>query len=170
MIQSYFGNGKGKTTASIGAAIRCAGSGKKVVFVQFLKNGDSSEIDVLKKTPNIDCVFSQERYALYDNLDEKRTDALSKAYNKMLFEEVAQRSSSYDMIVLDEVLDAVEFGYIEEEKLTDFLCRQKESIEIVLTGHKLPKGIGAVSDYISQISAIAHPATKGAGARKGIEY
>ena len=170
MIQAYYGNGKGKTTAAIGSAVRCAGCGNKVLFVQFLKNNDSSEFRVLAEIDRVDILYSQERYALYDNMNGDRAAALSEAYGKFLFEEVKIKSSSYQMIILDEVLDAVRYGYIDETEFLKLICGIKENTEIILTGHCLSEKIADVSDYISEIREICHPYTKGTLPRRGIEF
>lgn len=170
MIQTYFGNGKGKTTAAVGSAVRCAGCGNKVLFVQFLKNNDSAEIKVLEKINVIDVLCSDEHYELYDNLNKDRTPALTKAYNKLLFEDAKSKADSYQMIILDEILDAIEYGYIDENNLLELLAEIKVHSEIILTGHTLTEKIADVSDYISEIKEISHPYTKGASPREGIEF
>ncbi|MBO5021399.1 MAG: cob(I)yrinic acid a,c-diamide adenosyltransferase, partial [Clostridia bacterium] len=125
MIQTYFGNGKGKTTAAVGSAVRCAGCGNKVLFVQFLKNNDSAEFNVLSEIKSIDVLYSNEYYELYDNLNKDRTPALTKAYNKLLFEDAKSKAGSYQMIILDEILDAVEYGYVDENNLLELLAEIK---------------------------------------------
>lgn len=170
MIQSYFGNGKGKSTAAIGAAIRCIGCDQKVLFVEFLKNNDSAEFKVMDTLENIDILFSNEHYELYDNEKSELTPKFTDAYTKLLFEETAKISKDYQMIVLDEILDAVEFGYIEEKIFIKLLNEWKQKTEIILTGHKLPESIADVSDYISEIREINHPYSLGTPSRKGIEY
>ena len=170
MIQTYFGNGKGKTTAAVGSAVRCAGCGNKVLFVQFLKNNDSAEFKVLEVIKGIDVLCSDERYELYDNRNKDRTSALAKAYNKLLFEAAKSKADSYQMIILDEILDAVEFGYIDENELVKLLSGLKSHSEIILTGHNLTQRIADVSDYISEIKEISHPYTKGVSPREGIEF
>ncbi len=170
MIQTYFGNGKGKTTAAVGSAVRCAGCGNKVLFVQFLKNNDSAEFNVLSEIEGIDVLYSNEYYELYDNLNKNRTPALTKAYNKLLFEDTKNKSASYQMIVLDEILDAVEYGYVDEKNLLELLAEIKVHSEIILTGHNLTEKIADVSEYISEIKEISHPYTKGVSPREGIEF
>ena len=170
MIQTYFGGGKGKTTAALGLAIRCIGCGNKVLFVQLLKNNNSAEFKALEEIKNIDVLCSDEHYELYDNLNKDRTLALSKAYSKLLFEDVKRKAGSYQMIVLDEILDAVEFGYIAEDELLSLISEIKLNSEIILTGHNITEKISKISDYISKINEIKHPYTKGVLAREGIEY
>ena len=170
MIQIYFGDGKGKTTASIGAAIRCAGCGNSVLFVQFLKNNDSSEFNTLEKINGIDALCSSEHYALFDNLNKDRTTILSKAYKELLFVDVKSKADSYQMIVLDEILDAVDYGYIEEDELLGLLSKLKERSEVILTGHILTEKIADISDYISEVKAVKHPYANGVLPREGIEF
>lgn len=170
MIQTYFGDGKGKTTASIGAAMRCAGYGNRVLFVQFLKNSESSEFNTLKNINGIDVLCSSEQYALFDNTNSSRTPILSKAYNELLFVDVKGKAESYQMIVLDEILDAVSYGYIIEDELIKLLSALKHDLEVVLTGHILTEKIVSVSDYISEVKAVKHPYTNGALPREGIEF
>lgn len=170
MIQTYFGNGKGKTTAAVGSAVRCAGCRNKVLFVQFLKNNDSAEFNVLSEIKGIDVLYSNEYYELYDNLNKDCTPALTKAYNKLLFEDAKSKADSYQMIILDEILDAIEYGYIDENNLLELLSEIKVHSEIILTGHTLTEKIADVSDYISEIKEISHPYTKGVSPREGIEF
>ena len=170
MIQTYFGNGKGKTTAAVGSAVRCDGCGNKVLFVQFLKNNDSAEFKVLEKIECIDVLCSDEHYELYDNRNKDRTPALTKAYNKLLFEDTKNKADNYQMIILDEILDAVEYGYIGEDNLLELLAALKAHSEIILTGHNLTEKIADVSEYISEIKEISHPYTKGVSPREGIEF
>ncbi len=170
MIQTYFGNGKGKTTSAIGSAIRCVGCKNKVLFVQFLKNNESAEFKILECVDGIDVVFSKEHYSLYDNLDKEKTTAFSKAYRKLVFEDVAEISKKYQMIIFDEILDVVDFGYINENELVKYISSLGSRSEVIMTGHKISEKIIEISDYVSEIKEIKHPFNKGVTSRKGIEY
>lgn len=170
MIQCYFGNGKGKTSAAVGSAIRCAGCGGRVLFVQFLKNNESSECEILNSIDLIDVICSKETYKLYDNLNRERAKVFQTAYRKLLFDQVSQSAPSYQMIILDEILDAVQFGFIKEEELLEFLNQLKNQSELILTGHTMTEKLTCISDYISEIKEICHPYQKGVLPRKGIEY
>lgn len=165
MLQFYYGDGKGKTSCAVGCAVRAAGAGLKVLFVQFFKNGASSEIAVLEKTENIDCAFADVQYSLFN--DENK-DELCRSYNKLLLQ-ILEKAKKYDMIILDEGSDALEYGYAERENF-EKLLRLRGEKEIILTGHTAQKEIIENADYISEIKAIKHPYSLGVKARKGIEY
>ena len=170
MIQTYFGYGKGKTTSAIGSAIRCTGCGNKVLFVQFLKNNDSSEINVLEKIDGIDTLHSEECYKLFDNLNTECKDRLSKAYTRLLFEDVRSIAQAYRMIVLDEILDAVALGVLSEDKLISFLQHKPYGLEIIMTGHDISERMLGMADYATQMNKVKHPMDEGKIAREGIEY
>lgn len=170
MVQSYFGLGKGKTTAAVGAAVRAAGSGKKVFFTGFLKNGDSSELNILKNLENVDVILPNAEYIMFEKLTDERIAKRSAAYEQLLFEELPQKSKHYDMIVLDEVLDIIEFKYINEEEFLNRIAEWKNDKEIILTGHNISERVAMISDYLSKVDALKHPYNQGAPARRGIEY
>ena len=169
MVHLYYGDGKGKTTAAIGSAIRFIGSGGKVLFTSFLKNGDSSEIESLKAIKDIKCIFCEEKYNLFDNLDESKDKRLKDAYQK-LFYKAEELSKDYGMIILDEFIDAIDFGYIDENYFKEALLKLNEKAEIIITGHTLKEEYLDLFDYISEIKCIKHPYQKGVKPRKGIEY
>ena len=170
MIQCYFGNGKGKTTASVGATIRYLGCEKRVLYVSFLKDGTSSELEILKQLPNLEVKIPPVVYRLYDNYNPQKTEALSKAYTCFFCEELQQVAPLFDMIVLDEILDTVSFGYLSEARFLELVHSWSKQSEIILTGHQLPKRIAEICDYISEVSSVKHPYDLGKPSRKGIEY
>lgn len=170
MIQCYFGSGKGKTTASVGAAVRYLGCKKNVLYVSFLKDGTSSELEILKNLPGVALLIPPVSYRLYDNCNPEKTEQLTRAYTQYFEKELCHIAPKYDMIVLDEILDVVSFGYLSEMLLTDFLKQWNKTAEIVLTGHCLSPKIAEICDYISEISSKRHPYEKGIKSRKGIEY
>ena len=134
MIQTYFGNGKGKTTAAVGSAIRFAGCENKVLYAEFLKNNASSELTILKCMKNVEVLSSDECYNLFDNLKEERTKDLTCAYTKLL-QCVKEKAGSVKMIVLDEVLDALDFNYLDEDEFINVLeMPLTEAIEKVMNG------------------------------------
>ena len=170
MIQCYYGNGKGKTTSAIGSVIRCVGCGQKVLFVGFLKDIDSAEFKVLESLESVDLLFSDEHYNLFDNYKPELTPKFKKAYTTLLFGETKTIAGDYQMIVLDEILDAVEFGYIEKRDFIKLLGEWNFGGEVILTGHKLPDDILRLCSYVSEVREVIHPYTKGISSRKGIEF
>lgn len=170
MIQSYYGNGKGKTSLAVGSAIRFLGCGKKVVYAEFLKNGASSELNILKGLKNTLVLTCDVCYNLFDNLKSENTKALKQAYEKFLFDDIKNKIEEFNMLVLDEVLDAINFGYIDETKFLKFLDEIKDKTEIILTGHVIKDKILDVSDYVSNVDEVKHPYKKGVLPREGIEF
>lgn len=169
MIQIYCGDGKGKTTAAVGAAVRAAGSGLRVVFAQFLKDGSSSEIVALRAL-GIDCRFAAETYALFSRPTPEKQARLRAAYNELL-RTLAADAADYDMLVLDEVLDALQLSLADETCMQPLLAlAQGTDRELLLTGRQAPPAIAGAAHYISRITAVRHPYASGTPARRGIEY
>ena len=170
MIQCYFGNGKGKTTASVGAAIRYLGCNKKVLYVSFLKNATSSELNILKNLPGLTLKIPPVSYQLFDNRNAEKNKEFFDAYTMFFQEELNKMASEFDMIVLDEILDVLKFSYLSQDLFSNYLKSWSKTTEIVLTGHRITPQIFELCDYVSEISAHKHPYEKGMAARKGIEF
>lgn len=165
ILHIYHGNGKGKTTAAVGLAIRAAGAGLNVMFVQFLKNGNSSENKILKQINNI-CVICCEvcnKFTFRMNDEEKA--AVTERHNDMINQ--AFRSSA-DVIILDEFLDAYNKNMTDRKISGNMIL--SDNREIILTGRNPAEIFLEHADYISEIKAVRHPYEKGITARKGIEY
>lgn len=165
MIQCYFGDGKGKTTAAVGQALRMAGAGKKVMVIQFLKDGFSSENKMLEK-----CgvkVIAQKLPAMFvDMNDPKMIKEVSLLVNQLF----ASIDESYDGIILDELLDAISLSLINEQLVYDRLISLKNNHEVILTGRMPSYKIKTILDYSSEIKKRKHPYDRGILARKGIEF
>lgn len=169
-IHIYEGDGKGKTTCAVGLSIRCAGSGKKVLFTQFLKDGTSNELKILKTIEQID-VFSAKKHFGFTFLMDEKEKKEAKEYYQHYFDEIIERTkmNTYDMIVLDELIAAYNLQFVDQKKVIDFLLKKKEDSEIILTGRDPAKEITDLCDYHSQIFKRKHPFDQGIGARDGIE-
>lgn len=170
MLQIYYGNGKGKTSAAVGSAIRAAGADMKVLFVQFFKNGDSSEIKILKSTKNIHLLWPKVGYSLFEKPEDLLNKARREAYNELLFYELPEKFSNCDMLILDEVIDALKLGVADYDRFLSLITKLKDTKEIILTGHYADEGLFQSAEYISEIKEIKHPYKSGVSARKGIEY
>ena len=173
MIHIYCGNGKGKTTAATGLAVRAAGSGKRVLFVQFFKDGSSCEIDELDRLERIDCMYYPVNLGFFKNMSEK-TRIQAKQEYQALFERAIDRFLEEDMqmIVLDEIMSVYKYNLIDRERVLEFLRGKKGNvdIEVVLTGRDPAPELLELGDYVSEIKKIKHPYDLGITARKGIEY
>lgn len=169
LIHIYHGTGKGKTTASLGLLLRMAGKGEKVIFSQFLKCGDSHEIQALKELKNVEILCCPKPHGFYIALsDEERAEVKAEAV--LLFEKIKENGENASLIVMDEILDAVNLDLIKEEDLIDFSIKQKQFSEIVLTGRNPSDNLREAADYITNMEKEKHPFDKGLPAREGIEY
>lgn len=160
MIQIYYGFGKGKTTAAIGQALRACGAGKSACVYAFLKDNSSSE-----RLARCDVEFyptPQKLPFLFKMSDEEKAEYAAFA-QKMLADAL---SSDYDVIVLDEFLDAVSLFDFDYIKLLSF----SPDKEYVITGHTEIAPLFEKADYITEFKKIRHPFDNGASARQGIEF
>lgn len=167
MLQIYCGDGKGKTTASLGLAVRMAGAGMKVVFVQFMKGGETAELETLKLVSNIDVVRCDRNYGFYSTLSESDKAELTACHNELLDKAF---SGNYDAVILDELNCAYNYGLMDREKAKNLILGSKDRIEIILTGRDPDAVFTDAADLISEIKCVRHPYQKGIQARKGIEY
>lgn len=171
MIHIYCGDGKGKTSAAIGLAVRAAGTGMKVLFARFLKNEYSGELKVLDAVPQIEVIHLERSYGFFSTLSEKEKAEVKEMYLG-LWNKIRDRVSSgeYDMLVIDEFMAAYNYGLIPHEEGVRFLEEKPEEMEIVLTGRDPDKELVKLADYVSEIRKIKHPFDRGITARRGIEY
>ncbi len=181
LIHIYTGDGKGKSTAAAGLAVRCAGSGGRVLYTQFLKDGTSGELKELKKIDNIDLLLCDKCFGFTFLMDEQTKNGAS-AYYEQHFSHVirtvlnaaaakneAGEYAGYQMLVLDEAIGAVGTGMLKEAALVDFLKNKPEELEVVLTGRDPSEQLIRLADYVSEIKKIKHPYDRGIGSRMGIE-
>ena len=168
-VHIYYGNGKGKTTAAAGLAIRFSATGGKTVFCQFLKNGTSGEIGVLSEIKNTECLFCEENFGFTWEMSPQQRKKAGQVYLELL-KNAADRCGENGMLVLDELLDVVSAGLIEEEKVYNIICNIKNNTEIIITGHSVCDKLFSVGDYITCMKKEKHPFDCGLQARKGIEY
>lgn len=170
-IQVYTGNGKGKTTASLGLSIRAAGNGLKVAFVQFLKGRDTSELAIIDKIDNIEIFRAPKCTKFFNTMNQEEKDSL-KSNTLALFNEASEWviNGKYDLIVFDEILGTMTNQLISKEKLLKVLDNKNECVEVVLTGRNAPKWLVEKADLVSEIVPIKHYMNEGVMGRKGIEY
>jgi cob(I)alamin adenosyltransferase len=163
------GNGKGKTTAAFGQALRAVGQGYKVFVVQFMKGRKYGEFKAAKKyLPDItvrlsglDSFVMRENLALVDiELAEKGLQSAQKAIG----------SGKYDMVILDEINVALDFKLIDLKKVTDLIRNKPAGLDLILTGRYAPPQIIKLADTVSEIKEVKHHYAAGIKDRIGIEY
>lgn len=169
LIHIYCGDGKGKTTAAVGLAVRAAGAGKNVVFTQFFKDGSSSEISQLNRLETIHTLHCQTVKKLFRGMNDAEKEKASADYTALL-SRVFQAARDADLLVLDEVISACNHGTVPEAMVTAFLRQKPETLEVVLTGRNPSEALLCLADYVTQMQKIKHPFDHGIPARKGIEY
>lgn len=167
-VHIYCGNGKGKTTCSMGLTLRAVGSGKKVLLHQFLKDNDSSERNVLEQLSNVTVVPGVEMDKFTFQMNAQELEELREANDAMLDRLIAM-APEYDMIVMDESVYAIDEGLLSEEKLLHFLKNRPYGLEVVLTGRNPSAALVDAADYVSEIQKNKHPFDSGLSARIGIE-
>jgi len=169
LIHIYCGDGKGKTTAAIGLAVRAAGAGKKVVFTQFFKDGSSSEIKVLQGVENIQILHCNTVRGFWKRMTDAQKARASADYTQ-LFSDVTRLAMDADLLVLDEIIAACNHGAVTEVVVADFLRSKPERLEVVLTGRNPSEHLLRLADYVTQMQKSKHPYDRGIAARKGIEF
>ena len=171
MIHIYTGNGKGKTTAAAGLAVRASGAGLKVCFVQFLKNGTSSEIVQLRKL-GITVMCAESCCKFTRSMNPEELACLVAEHDRMLNDAgELVRSEKADMLVLDEFMASYNGKLFDTETALELICSASAAgCEVVLTGRNAPENLLALADYVTVLEPRKHPFTRDIKARKGIEY
>lgn len=171
LLHIYCGDGKGKTTAATGLAVRAAGSGMKVLFARFLKDENSAELEILESIPNIEVLNPDKSYGFYWTLGEDEKAALKETYRQFWNKIVSKcTEKNYEMLVMDEFMAAYQYELMERKEALEFLAGRPEGLEVVLTGRDPSEELLELADYVSEIRKIKHPFDKNIQARKGIEF
>ena len=165
MLHLYFGSGKGKTTAAAGLALRALGHGKKVVVVQFLKDGTSGEIAPLRAAGA--AVYACPNAKFTWLMDEADKAAAREASARALGQALAE---PFDLLVLDEACAALKSGILDEALLRRAVAFAKNGREVVLTGRDPAPWLQDAADYSTEMRAHKHPYADGVAAREGVEY
>ncbi len=173
-IQIFWGNGKGKTTAALGTALRACGNGYRVHLVQFMKNGAPSldeqlpgEIKALQQFDT----FSYKRFGTDGWITRKPTEAQIRACEEALEYLKSCFNQGYDIIIADEILYAVQLGLLTEDQILKLIDNKPKDTELIITGSHLayPK-IFERAQLVTEVRKEKHPYDSGFIARKGIEY
>ena len=169
-VHLYCGKGKGKTTAAVGLTLRACGSGKKVLFTQFFKNGSSSEIGLLKNIEGITVHVCETYHGLWQRMDDEQKERAKADYTELLRQVLDMARNGYDLLVLDEAVSACTRGVIPESELLDFLKNRPAGLEVVITGRDPSDRLMEAADYITEMKKLRHPYDRGINARLGIEF
>ncbi|MCR4429043.1 MAG: cob(I)yrinic acid a,c-diamide adenosyltransferase [Caldiserica bacterium] len=163
------GDGKGKTTAALGMALRSAGHGMKSLMIQFIKDQEAGEHLAIKfLSPYLEIIRCGRGFVRKEKGDlkihkEAAVRGLNLAQEKM-------ESGNYDLIILDEIFPALTLGLISLEEILSLIARKPERTHLILTGRGAPKEVIDLADTVSEIREIKHAFRKGIPAKKGIEF
>lgn len=167
MIHIYTGDGKGKTTAALGLALRAVGHGNRVLMIQFMKKGHYGELAASGMLKNFEIMQSGRGEFVNKNSPESVDFELAETGVEMARN--ALNSNNYDLLILDEINVAVDFGLVSVECVKGILNAAGDT-EIVLTGRYAKKELIDEADYVSEIAEIKHPYQRGIESREGIEF
>ena len=168
-VQIYTGNGKGKSTAAIGQAVRAAGFGLKTYIAQFMKEYPYNELISLKLLSEWITIeqFSGDDFVYKKELPGK--DELEKASKGLQIAREKMLSGEYDLIILDEAIVAIYFKLIETKELIEFIKTKPENVELILTGRYCPEELIELADLVTEMKEVKHYYQKGITSRRGIE-
>ena len=169
LTQVYTGNGKGKTSAAFGVALRAIGRGLKVYVIQFIKGGfDYGELYVVKKLPNFKmAAFGRGKFITEMPPTEQDVKLAREAFD--LAQDVVN-GGEYDIVILDEVNVALNLRLIGVDEVIHLIKNKPKHVELILTGRYAPPEVIGVADLVTEMREIKHPYTRGISPRKGIEY
>ncbi len=169
LVQVYTGNGKGKSSAAFGLALRAIGRGLKVYIIQFIKGGfDYGELYIVDKLPN----FTLKAFGRGKFITEKPAgkEDVELAEEALALAEEVVKSGEYDIVILDEINVALNLKLIKIEKVLELIKNKPKHVELILTGRYAPNEIIEAADLVTEMKEVKHPFNKGYQARKGIEY
>lgn len=170
LVHIYCGDGKGKTTAAAGLALRAAAAGLRVLILQFFKDGTSGEMRLLAERPEV-TVLAGGTGKFFWEMDSDEREEQTRKHNDLLDQaKEIMHSGRCDVLILDELLSAWNTGLIEREKVLSLIDGRPSKVELVLTGRDPAPELLERGDYISEVVARRHPFEQGFQAREGIEY
>ena len=199
MIQLYTGDGKGKTTAAVGQAVRAVGSGYRVMFCQFMKGGETGELEVLKELSQVEIYRCEREFPFFNAMTDRDKEEITEIHNAII-RNIIRRFDGLNNTgnisvngsgavglrgVLDEITYPLNWGLIDVSLFKDLVGKMKalyngrsgdsgeeslSRIELVLTGREPDRFILENADYITEMKKLRHPFDCGIQARKGIEY
>ena len=169
LLVVFTGDGKGKTTAALGLAMRALGHKCRVGMVQFIKGSwKSGELISVKRFDDLMDIYTLGRGFLLDAEDiEKDKEAAKEAWE---FAKDIIVKSKYDIVILDELTYLIKYKMVEEDEVIDFLIKKPNKLHIVITGRDASSRLVEVADMVTEMKEIKHPLNRGIKCQKGIEY
>ncbi len=169
LVQVYTGNGKGKTSAAFGSALRAVGRGLRVYIIQFIKGGfDYGELYIAKKIPRLTLTaFGRGKFITEMPPSDRDVELAREAF------ELAKKtveSGKYDMVILDEINIVINLRMIGVNDVIQLIKNKPQHVELILTGRNAPKEIIEAADLVTEMREVKHPYAQGVQPRKGIEY
>lgn len=168
-IQVYTGNGKGKTTAALGQALRACGHGLKVVMIQFMKGSKNyGEVMIAREIPGFEII--QSGLPTFVERGNPSEQDLRMARQGMKLARKFISEASHDIVILDEINCAIDYGLVDVDDVLELLKLKPPTMEIVLTGRYAPDEILDVADLVTEMREVKHHYKSGLEMREGIEY
>lgn len=168
LVMVYTGDGKGKTTASLGLALRTLGHGAKVAMVQFMKGRTYGELIAAKNLPNFEIIMSgRDEFVSKEDPEEIDIKMAQEGFAKA---QECINSGRYDMVILDEINVALDYELVSVPEVLNLIKNRPKHVDLVLTGRYVPAAIIEIADLVSEVQEIKHHYQKGVEARQGIEF
>lgn len=171
LVSVYTGPGRGKTTAALGLALRVLGWGGRVCMVQFIKG--FAELGEAKFAAEFGDRFVLRQFADDKSPSIREVDVLARrkaAEDALSFAEEAVAGGEYDLVVLDEINNALHYGLVSAARVIRLIEDRPVNVELVLTGRNAPDEIVEIADYVTDMKLVKHPFEKGITARRGVDY
>lgn len=168
MVHVITGEGRGKTTAALGLALRAIGRGLKAYIIQFMKGFEYGEVLAAKKLESLEV----KQFGRAEFVSKKKPEKIDIVYAVEALKHARKvtNSEEYDIVVLDEINVALDFKLVEIDEVVKLIKEKPINVELVLTGRNAPKELIELADYVSDVKDIKHPYKEGVKARKGIDY
>ncbi|MFV0497901.1 MAG: cob(I)yrinic acid a,c-diamide adenosyltransferase [Candidatus Fimivivens sp.] len=171
LVHLYYGDGKGKTTAALGMALRALGCGRQVVLVQFLKNTPCGELVALAHHDSMTVLRGKAgAHFTFAMTEQERTETKAIHTRNLAQAMALVQAQQCDLLILDEVVDALQADLLDDALLREAVLKKPTALELVMTGHRAVDWLVDAADYITEMKKHKHPFDRGVSAREGVEF